>query len=66
MIFSKEQVKTMLGGKWPPADGFCFEAVECFRVEDDGEEGSVLVPYDGAGSNASPCPCPDLELIMVQ
>jgi len=49
-------VKAMLGGEWPEARGFCFDAVDHFRCED-----GRLVPYDGF----DPAPGPDFELVMI-
>jgi hypothetical protein len=56
-----ELVKAMLGGEWPEDvpgyEGFCFDAVEVYHLED-----GFLVPYDGLGGII---PGPDFKISPV-
>jgi hypothetical protein len=51
-------VRKLLGDKWPEFHSFCFEAVDCFKLED-----GVLIPYDGI--DGEPVPGPNFKLVMI-
>jgi hypothetical protein len=57
LTFAPALVKQMLGGQWPHADGFAWEQVDHFQLED-----GVLEPYGGP-SESDILPGPGLVLL---